>query len=292
VTGAVAVLRNGANRTGNSLAMALGSVAASLSERNNLPVDPQLIARIISAAANHGIAAVDLLAKLPGELEHYGTSAVDAFLKSGDSLGKHWSHIESRLHAPHRAADPHNGIWEDGTTNIRRGATEMSWLERIRSSADNHLDGLLAVVQTPEFWQRTLGNATEAGAYAAAITAIDQLLLHREELINSSSEVRSERLLAILQASGLMAAGAIPVSIFLAVALMVVPGLAAVMAPLGVVGTAGLGLRLISSVLQKPSRQERLAVQRLQGLMTEFIYSLQRDSNGHLVITVKAQVVD
>lgn len=289
---ATAKLRNGFDRTGRALAMALGSMAASLSERNNLPLDPQLIARINSVTTNHGVAAADLLAKLPGELEHYGTTAVEAFLKGGDALGKHWSHLESRLNAPHRAADPANAIWEDGTANIRRGGSDMSWLERVRASADNHLDGLLAAAQTPEFWQRTLGNAAEASVYAAAITAVDQLLLHRDELINGTSETRKERLLTILQASGLMAAGAIPVSVFLAVALMLIPGLAAVMGPLGVVGSAGLGLRLISSALQKPSRQERLAVQHLQGLMTQLAYSLQRDSDGHIVITVKAQTVD
>ena len=52
---------------------------------------------------------------------------------------------------------------------------------------------------------------------------------------------RKERLLQILQTSGLMAAGALPVSVFLAVALMLLPGLAVVMGPLGMIGTAGGG---------------------------------------------------
>jgi len=281
-------VRKGFDRTGKVLAMAAGTVAASLSELHNFGVDPQLISRINSAVTNHGVAAADLLAKLPGELEHYGTAAVDAFLKGGDALGKHWSHIESKANAPHLAADAANAIWEDGTVNVRRGASDMSWLERVRASADNHLDGLIAAAQTPEFWQRTLGNAVEASVYSAAITAVDQLLVHRDELLNGTVEARKERLLQILQTSGLMAAGALPVSVFLAVALMLVPGLAAVMGPLGVIGSAGLGLRLITSAVRHPSQQERQAVQQLQGLLQELIYALQRDSDGNLTITVQA----
>jgi predicted nucleic acid-binding protein len=84
---AAAKVRKGLNRTTKVLAVAAGTVAASLSELNNVGVDPQLISRITSAASNHGVAAADLLAKLPGELEHCGTAAIDVFLKWGDALG-------------------------------------------------------------------------------------------------------------------------------------------------------------------------------------------------------------
>ena len=282
-------VRKGLDQSGKVLAVAAGAVAASLSELNNVGVDPQLISRITSAVSNHGVSASDLLAKLPGELEQYGTAAVDAFLKGGDALGKHWSHIESQFNAPHRAADAANGIWEDGTVNIGRNSADMSWLERIRASADNHLDGLIAAAQTPEFWQRTLGNAVEASIYSAAIAAVDQLLVHRDALLNGTTEARKERLLQILQTSGLIAAGALPVSVFLAVALMLVPGLAVVMGPLGVIGSAGLGLRLITSAVRHPSQQERQAVQQLQALLQERIYAMQRDRNGNLTITVQTQ---
>ncbi|MEA5474263.1 hypothetical protein VB716_08515 [Synechococcus sp. CCY9201] len=285
-------VRQGLDRSGRILAVAAGTVAASLSELNNFGVDPELISRITSAASNHGVAAADLLARLPGELEHYGTAAVDAFLKGGDALGKHWSHIESQANAPHLAADAANAIWEDGTVNIGRGAREMSWLERIHASADNHLDGLIAAAQTPEFWHRTLGNAVEASAYAAAISAVDQLLVHRDELINGTTAARKQRLVQILQTSGLMAAGALPVSVFLAVALMLVPGLAVVMGPLGMIGTAGLGLRLLTSAVRNPSRQEQQAIQQLQGLLQEMVYATQRDSEGNLTITVQALPVN
>jgi hypothetical protein len=286
---AAARVRKGLDRTTKALAVVAGTVAASLSELNNVGVDPQLISRMTSTASNHGVAAADLLAKLPGELEYCGTAAIDVFLRGGDALGKHWSHIESQFNAPHRAADAANGIWEDGSVNISRGSSDMNWLERIQASTDNHLDGLIAAAQTPEFWHRTLGNAVEASAYSAAITAVDQLLVHRDQLLNGTAEDRKERLLQILQTSGLMAAGALPVSAFLAVALMLVPGLAVVMGPLGVIGSAGLGLRLITSAVRHPSQQERQVVQQLQGLLQELIYAMQRDSNGNLTITVLAQ---
>ena len=165
----------------------------------------------------------------------------------------------------------------------------MSWLERIRASADNHLDGLIAAAQTPEFWQRTLGNAVEASAYAAAIAAVDQLLEHRDALINGTDAERQALLLQILQTSGLMAAGALPVSLVLAIALMLVPGLSLVMGPLGLLGSAGLGLRLLSSAVRNPSRQERQAMAQLQGLLRQTLYALLRDSEGNLPITVQAQ---
>jgi len=288
-TAALGKVRQGLDRSGQVLAVAAGAVAASLSELNNLAVDPQLISRLSSATANHGVAAADLLSKLPGELGHLGNAAVEAFLQGGDALGKHWAHIESQRHAPHRAADPSNAIWEDGTVNVRRGAADMSWLERIRASADNHLDGLIAAAQTPEFWQRTLGNAVEASAYAAAIAAVDQLLVHRDALINGTDAERKALLLQILQTSGLMAAGALPVSLVLAIALMLVPGLSLVMGPLGLLGSAGLGLRLLSSAVRNPSRQERQAIAQLQGLLRQTLYALQRDSEGNLTITVQAQ---
>lgn len=260
-----------------ALTIAAGAVGASLSTFNNISVDPLLISRINAAASNHGIAAADLLNRLPGELEHMGTAAVDAFLQGGDALGKHWSQI--------------TGNWEDGTTNLRRSGADLSWQDRLRVSADNHLDGMIAAARTPQFWQRTLGNAVEASAYAAAIAAVDQLLIHRDALINGNQAQRREQLLEILQTSGLMAAGAFPVSIVLALALMMVPGLVVVMGPLGMLGTAGLGLRLMASAVRHPSRQEREALDALKRQLRATLYELQRDSDGNLTITVQATPV-
>ena len=85
-----------------------------------------------------------------------------------------------------------------------------------------------------------------------------------------------------------MAAGALPVSVFLALALMLVPGLTFVMGPLGLIGTAGLGFRLISSALRNPSQQERQVVHKLQGLLLEKFYTVQRGDEGYVAITVRA----
>jgi hypothetical protein len=209
--------------------------------------------RVLAMAA--GVVAASL-----SELNNAG---VDAVLRGGDALGQACSYLESR--------------------------SDLPWLARFRSTADCHLQALIAAAQTPEFWQRTLGHALEASVYSAAITAVDQLLVHRDALLNGTVETRQQILLQILQTSGLMAAGALPVSVFLGVALTLVPGLAAVMGPLGVIGSASLGVRLLSSAVRHPSRQERRALQQVQGLLQELIYALQRDSDGNLIITVKAQ---
>lgn len=287
VTTAMKAARGQLDRSVHDVAVVTGAVGAALSALNNLVLDPRQIDRLRSAMANHGVAASDLVSKLPGDLEHYGTAAVDAFLRGGDPLGKHWSHRQSQHHAPHLAAEASNGLWEDGTLNLARGARTMTWLERMRAGADNHLDGLIAVVQTQGFWRRTLGNGLEASAYAAAIAAVDQLLIHRDALINGSADARGKHLLHILQTSGLIAAGALPVSAFLAVALLVVPGLVVVMAPLGFVSIAGLGLRLIHSALRHPSRQEQQALKQLQGLLRDRFTTTVGDNLGSVTILLK-----
>ncbi|MFN9622261.1 MAG: hypothetical protein ACK587_05435 [Cyanobacteriota bacterium] len=264
-------VREGLDRTGQVLAVAAGTVAASLSGLHAVAIDPLTISRIRCAVSSHGVAAADLLARLPGELEHCGANAVEAFLKGGDAAA--------------------HGAWEDGTVNVRRGAHSISWPERVRASADNHLDGLIAAARTPQFWQRTLGNAVEASVYSAAITAVDQLLVHREALLNGTPEDKTECLQQILRTSGLIAAGALPVSLVLSVALMLVPGLAVVLGPLGVLGSVGLGLRLISSAVLHPSQQEVWALRYVEGLRREWIYALRRDRDGTLTITVQAEPV-
>ena len=248
-----------------------GAIAASLSKFHDLALDPEHVTRITSAHHNHGVAIADLMNKLPGELERYGTDAVNNFLNKGhgDASGKHWSHIESRKHHPELAAEAANAIWEDGSTNMSRGTRDMTWPERAHASFDNHVDGLFAAARTTEFWQRTLGNAVEAGIYAAAISAVDQLLIHRDVLVNGCHEQRKATLLSILQTSGLLAAGALPVSIFMAVALMLIPSLTVVMGPLGIIGTAGLGIRLITSAVNNPTQQEKDAIRQLQGYLEQ-----------------------
>ena len=51
----------------------------------------------------------------------------------------------------------------------------------------------------------------------------------------------------------------------MAVALMLIPSLTLVMGPLGVVGSAGLGIRVITSVVNNPTQQEKEAILQLQG---------------------------
>merc|ERR1712217_228686 len=118
----------------------------------------------------------------------------------------------------------------------------MSSAERIVASFDNHLDGLIAAAQTPQFWLRTLGNAMESAVYAACITAAEQTLIHRDELINSGAERRNQLVRQILRTSGVTAMGALPTSVVLALIVAVAPGVEVVLVPLGIVGLVGLGI--------------------------------------------------
>lgn len=236
---------------------------------------------------NYGIEKADAVMALPQELTKYGTDVVDQFLKGGDPYGKQWSHIESQINRPDLVNDPKNAVWEDGSTNMSRGSRDMTSQERVWASIDNNMDAFLTTVRTQEFWQRTLGNAFEASVYAAALTAIDMILIHRDELLNATTERQKEIVIEILKSSGLMAAGALPVSVFLAVALLVIPGLSVVMAPLGLMGSVGLSIRLISSLVNNPSQQERELLKTVQGHLQGMIYDIQRSTTGSVTITVQ-----
>lgn len=266
----------------------VGAIAASMSRISDIPFDPSQISRIQSAITNHGISAVDAVKALPDELTKYGTDVVDQFLKGGDAQGKQWSHIESQFNKPELANDASNAIWEDGSTNRTRSSENMTVAERVTASFDNHFDAFLTTVRTQEFWQRTLGNAFEASAYAAAITALDMFLAHRDDLINGTNDRKQEILMEILKRSGLMAAGALPVSVFLAILLLMVPGLSVVMGPLGLLGSVGLSLRLVTSLVKNPTQQEKDVLSSIQGHMRGLIYDFKRDEYGSITVDVVA----
>ena len=266
----------------------MGAIGASMSRFGDIPFDPGQISRIQSAIKNYGISELDAVKALPGELTKYGTEVVNQFLKGGDAQGKQWSHIESQFNNPELANDANNAIWEDGSTNRARSSDNMTVTERVTASFDNHFDAFLTTVRTQEFWQRTLGNAFEASAYAAAISALDMFLVQRDDLINGNNETKQEILMDILKRSGLMAAGALPVSVFLAVLLLMVPGLSVVMGPLGLLGSVGLSLRLVTSLVKNPTQQEKDLLTSIQGFMRGLIYDFKREEDGSITIDVVA----
>ena len=268
--------------------MGLGGIASSFSQFADIPFDADQISRVTNAVRRYKIEQIDAVNALPQELTKFGTDVVDQFLRSGDKSGKHWSHIQSQANRPDLVSDPKNAIWEDGSTNMSRGRRNMNQQERVAASFDNHIDAFITTVRTQEFWQRTLGNAFEASVYASAITAIDMLLIHRDELLNATTDRKKEIVVDILKRSGLMAAGALPVSVFLAVALLLIPGLSVVMAPLGVVGSVGLSIRLITSLVKNPSQQEKDLLAAVQGHLRGLIYDIQKSATGSVTITVQS----
>ena len=277
-----------ADRATSAVTMGLGGIASSFSQFADIPFDADQISRVTNAVRRYKIEQIDAVNALPQELTKFGTDVVDQFLRSGDKSGKHWSHIQSQANRPDLVSDPKNAIWEDGSTNMSRGRRNMNQQERVAASFDNHIDAFITTVRTQEFWQRTLGNAFEASVYASAITAIDMLLIHRDELLNATTDRKKEIVVDILKRSGLMAAGALPVSVFLAVALLLIPGLSVVMAPLGVVGSVGLSIRLITSLVKNPSQQEKDLLAAVQGHLRGLIYDIQKSATGSVTITVQS----
>ena len=268
------------------LAVLFSSVSASLSSFNDFVLDPEMVSRITNAVKEYGVSTSDVVKALPGELEKFGTAAVENFTKAGDEFGKHWSHIKSQSNNPELVSEATNAIWEDGLINFRRNSADMKSVERIRASFDNHLDGFIAAARTSEFWERTLGNAFEASVYAACLTAVDQLLINREVLINGSKKEREKTFMGILKNSGLMAAGAIPVSVFLGLTLMIIPGATMFLSPLGFIGVAGIGFRVVTSVFNHPSQQEKDALRAIKDYLKGLYYDFKRDSDGNLTINL------
>ena len=263
------------------------SAVASLSSINNIDFDWENINRIVNATKSHSIKGIDFVEKLPGELENFGNAAVEAYLKGGDKLGKHWSHIKSQKNSPELSSDPSNAILEDGTVNLIRRSNDMNQLERLEASLDNHFDGFKTVYATSEFWERTLGNAFEAGIYSMAISALDKVLINRETLINGDDEERSRLMLEILKSSGLLAAGTLPISIFLGICLMLIPGLATVLGPIGLLGTTGIGIRLIKSVTDNPTHQEINAIHNLREFLKDKLYELNKFKEDKIIVNIQ-----
>ena len=117
---------------------------------------------------------------------------------------------------------------------------------------------------------------------------LDMFLMQRDELINGTNERKQEILMDLLKRSGLMAAGALPVSVFLAVLLLMVPGLSVVLGPLGLLGSVGLSLRLVTSLVRNPTQQEKYLLTSIQGYMRGMIYDFKRDKDGSITIDVVA----
>ena len=139
--------------------------------------------------------------------------------------------------------------------------------------------------------QQLVGHAINAAASATVIAAVDQVLVHRDALINGSPSERQFILLTILKTSGVVGAGAIPLTLTLTLALTLMPGLSVVLGPLGLLGSSGAGLRLLSSAFNHPSRQELEAMEKVLGHLQGLIVDLKRDHNGQATITVPARAV-
>ncbi len=75
------------------------------------------------------------LRTVPLPVRNSGWKGVANFLKD-----KHASHIESVVNVPSKAKMPSNTLWEPGKWNLRRGAANMKFLERMRARTMNGAD--------------------------------------------------------------------------------------------------------------------------------------------------------
>ena len=93
-----------------------------------------VISRLDSRAANHGVSPEVLLEKIP-------SNVVDSHIEVNEWLDmKDVSHIQPVSTHPHLSSDPDNIIWEDSGVNRSRGAEPMTDLEVLTAQLDNQLD--------------------------------------------------------------------------------------------------------------------------------------------------------
>jgi hypothetical protein len=93
-----------------------------------------VISRLDSRAANHGVDTDVLLEKIP-------SNVVDSHLEVNEWLDiKDVSHIQPVSTHPHLSSDPDNIIWEDSGVNRARGAEPMTDLDVLTAQLDNQLD--------------------------------------------------------------------------------------------------------------------------------------------------------
>ena len=93
-----------------------------------------VISRLESRAANHGVDVDVLLEKIP-------SNVVDSYLEVNEWLDmKDVSHIKPQSTHPHLASDASNIMWEDSDVNRNRGAQEMTETEILTAQLDNELD--------------------------------------------------------------------------------------------------------------------------------------------------------
>ena len=93
-----------------------------------------VIDRLESRAANHGVEVSDLLEMMPSNVRDSHTE-VNEWLDIKDV-----SHKKPVSLYPDLANDPDNIMWEDSDTNRQRGAREMTELEVLSAELDNELD--------------------------------------------------------------------------------------------------------------------------------------------------------
>lgn len=101
-----------------------------------------------------------LNASIPEVVKNLGEEAVKEFL-----AGKHASHIQSVKNSPALTQETINILWENGTTNLARGAQDMNYVEQIVAHSHNTFDAVSIVAKNAAF------NAARGASFASLLEA-------------------------------------------------------------------------------------------------------------------------
>lgn len=192
------------------------------------------------------------------------------FLKDKD-----WSHIKSQSQHPDLATDPRNGFIENSKVNRSRGARDVTKTERVRATIDNAFEARKRLLTSPRVWRRLLGSSAQSALITAAIRAVEQLLIHRNDLINGSNEQRIDILNRILRDCGMETVNTFIIALIFGVAVIICPPLETALALVAGPGTVFYVADLIRVAIANPSRQEKVILQRARQTFASFSQSLR-----------------
>ena len=72
---------------------------------------------------------------------------------------------------------------------------------------------------------------------------------------------------------------------------MLAPILVFVLTPIGLIGSAGLDVRLVKSTIENPTKKEKYEITNLQGKLQSKIYDLKRAKDGSLTLDIQAVTI-
>ncbi|WP_017326572.1 hypothetical protein [Synechococcus sp. PCC 7336] len=276
-------------QAGEVLGKALPYTAAMLSYANQTVISlkdmPQAWQNTFySRMRSHGINPEQAFDASPEALRRLNAEAIADWFKQKD-----WSHIKSQKEHPDLADDLKNAIWEDSSPNKSRGASEMTGQEKLIAHLDNRLDFLT----DRRFWDRAFKGALKAAVITIIIKFVDEVLIHRDELLNGTAEERKKCLVEIAKDTGFAGLSGVVIFFVITVLSVAVPGMGlaftVLSGPMTVMGSAMLAGRLINSYINNPTEQEQ---QFFTDMKAKFLAYLDEASSSDTELNALPDAID